>query len=53
MPANFKVTSVAGHVFNRDFPIDYSDRRKDPIVLFEAPTIRKIDRQSRPILKHL
>jgi DNA topoisomerase-3 len=23
MPANFRVTSVAGHVYNRDFPMDY------------------------------
>ena len=22
-PASFRVTSVAGHVYNRDFPLDY------------------------------
>lgn len=51
--ANFKVTSVAGHVYNRDFPKIYQDRRKDPVVLFDAPTIRCCDGRSRPVAKHL
>jgi DNA topoisomerase-3 len=32
--ATFKVTSVAGHVYNRDFGREYQDRRKDASVLF-------------------
>ena len=51
--ANFKVTSVAGHVFNRDFPDEYQNRSKDPVILFDAPTVRKCDRRSRPVAKHL
>jgi DNA topoisomerase-3 len=51
--ANFKVTSVAGHVYNRDFPINYQDRRKDPVVLFDAPTIRLCDKRAKPVAKHL
>lgn len=38
--ATFKVTSVAGHVFNRDFPQGFQDWRMDPVELFDAPTIR-------------
>ena len=52
MSANFKVTSVAGHVFNRDFPKEYQDRRKDPISLFDAPTIRNLA-GSAGIARHL
>ena len=51
--ANFKVTSVAGHVYNRDFPMEYQNRNKDPIILFDAPTIRCCDKRSRPVAKHL
>lgn len=28
--ATFKVTSVAGHVFNRDFPTEFQDWKTDP-----------------------
>ena len=42
--ATFKVTSVAGHVFNRDFPQGYQDWRMDPAELFDAPTVRKLDK---------
>lgn len=52
-PAMFKVTSVAGHVYNRDFPLNYQNRGKDAITLFDAPTIRQCDKRSRPIVKHL
>lgn len=52
-PASFKVTSVAGHIFNRDFPEQYNNRRTDPTNLFEAPTERKLDRHSRLVAKHL
>lgn len=49
--ANFKVTSVAGHVYNRDFPLEYQNRNKDPAVLFDAPTIKSCDRRARPVAK--
>ena len=51
--ANFKVTSVAGHVYNRDFPVTFQDRRRDPVQLFDAPTIRACDKRARPVAKHL
>jgi len=51
--AHFKVTSVAGHVFNRDFPVEFQNRAKDPGTLFEAPTIKKCDGRARPVAKHL
>ena len=39
-PASFKVTSVAGHMYERDFPPEINKRRKlDPIELFDAQTI--------------
>ena len=44
---------MAGHVYNRDFPLQYQDRRSNPISLFDAPTIRKLDKQSRIVAKHL
>jgi hypothetical protein len=47
------VTSVAGHVYNRDFTLQYQDRRSNPISLFDAPTVRKLDKQSRVVAKHL
>ena len=50
--ATFKVTSVAGHVFNRDFPSNYQDWRLDPAELFGAPTVRKLG-PSRPVANHL
>jgi DNA topoisomerase III len=49
----FRVTSVAGHVYNRDFPLEYQDRRQNALKLFDAPTVRKLDRSSRVIAKHL
>lgn len=40
--ANFKVTSVTGHIFSRDFPGTYADWYKtDPLELFEAETIKR------------
>jgi DNA topoisomerase-3 len=47
------VTSVAGHVYNRDFPYEYSDRSRDALSLFDAPTVRKLDGSSRTIATHL
>lgn len=51
--AKFRVTSVAGHVFNRDFPQGFQDWRMDPVDLFDAPTVRKLDKSSRPVANHL
>lgn len=36
-----KCTSVTGHIFSRDFHPDYQDWKRDPIELFDAPTIKK------------
>lgn len=39
---NVKVSAVAGHLFNRDFPENYNNwERVDPISLFDAITIKK------------
>ena len=51
--ATFKVTSVAGHVFNRDFPKQYQDWNLDPESLFDAPTLRSLDKHSRSVANHL
>lgn len=51
--ANFKVTSVAGHLYNRDFPLEFQNRSKDPAILFDAPTIKSCDRRARPVAKQL
>jgi DNA topoisomerase-3 len=51
--ANFKVTSVAGHVYNRDFPMEYQNRGKDPVILFDAPTVRLCDGRAKPVAKQL
>lgn len=41
-PANFKFTSVAGHVMTCDFPNNYNNwDRVEPVELFKAPTIKK------------
>lgn len=41
-PANFKFTSVAGHVMTCDFPAQYNNwDRVDPVELFTAPTQKK------------
>ena len=39
--ANIIVTSVAGHIFNRDFPEKYSNWNAfPPITLFDAETVK-------------
>jgi len=53
MKANFQVTSVAGHIYNRDFPKEFQDRKLDPAALFLAPTARMIDGSSYKIVSHL
>ena len=47
------MTSVAGHVYNRDFPPAFQDRRSDPLKLFDAPTVRNLDKHSKLVAKHL
>lgn len=47
------MTSVAGHVYNRDFAKEFEDRRSDPLKLFDAPTVRKLDKHSKVVAKHL
>ena len=45
-PANFKVTSVVGHVFSTDFPSAYQSWDKvDPLTLFEAPVERVAEKK--------
>ena len=44
---------MAGHVYNRDFQIEFQNRRSDPLKLFDAPTVRKLDKSSKTIAKHL
>jgi hypothetical protein len=47
-----KVTSVAGHVFNVDFPAEYSSWDSvDPAELFQAPVVKKPCKGS--VVKHL
>ncbi len=48
-----RVTSVCGHVYNRDFPLAYSDRSRDALCLFDAPTVRKVDKSSKAVANHL
>lgn len=51
--AHFRVTSVAGHVFNRDFPTNYQGRQTDPEGLYDAPTLRRLDKSSKSVANHL
>jgi DNA topoisomerase-3 len=51
--ALFKVTSVCGHVFNRDFPKEFQSWKNDPEGLFNAPTVRKADKHGKPVANHL
>lgn len=40
--AKFKITSVTGHVYCRDFPPRFADWYQcDPIELFDAPTLKR------------
>ena len=47
------MTSVAGHIFSRDFPTSFQDWNKDPASLFHAPTVRKLEKQSRAVATNL
>ena len=50
---SYSVTSVAGHVYNRDFPKEFQNRKSDSLRLFDAPTIRNLDKHSKTVAKHL
>ena len=48
-PANFKITSCTGHVYETDFPPEYQNWDKtDPSTLFNAKIVRKPCRGSMP-----
>ncbi|CUV06663.1 unnamed protein product [Cryptosporidium hominis] len=52
MNVQFRVTSVAGHVFEIDFPQSYSNWEKtDPVSLFDAPIIK--NESSSKMVSHL
>jgi DNA topoisomerase-3 len=51
--ARFKVTSVAGHVYNRDFPVKYSSwEHTDPLTLFDAETEKKEANGKMHLISH-
>lgn len=53
-PANFKFTSVAGHVMTCDFPASHNNwDRVEPVELFKAPTIKKESNPSMHMPKFL
>jgi DNA topoisomerase-3 len=54
-PALFKVTSVAGHIFSRDFPREYNNwETVDPVKLFDARTVMEDKpKENFNITKHL
>uniref|UniRef100_A0A7N0TSD1 DNA topoisomerase n=1 Tax=Kalanchoe fedtschenkoi TaxID=63787 RepID=A0A7N0TSD1_KALFE len=53
-PANFKVTSVIGHVFSVDFPAKYQDwTATDPTDLFQAPIVKTESNPKAHIPRHL
>ncbi len=48
------MTSVAGHLYRREFPFKYADRqRTDPATLFEAPTVRIAEKRSKALCRLL
>lgn len=50
----FKVTSVAGHVYSRDFPKQYADwQRTDPMTLFDAETVLVEANPKNRIVDHM
>ena len=52
--AYFKVTSVAGHVYSRDFPKQYQNWESvEPYNLFDAETISTISNKEQRIVPHL
>lgn len=52
--AEYKVTSVIGHVFSIDFPPKYQNwELTDPMDLFDAPTIKSESNPKAHIRRHL
>lgn len=52
MNVQFRVTSVAGHVFETDFPHSYSNwETTDPVSLFDAPIVK--NESSSKMVSHL
>ncbi|KAJ7957287.1 DNA topoisomerase [Quillaja saponaria] len=52
--AQFKVTSVIGHIFSVDFPVKYQDwTATDPLDLFQAPVIKNESNPKAHICRHL
>jgi len=48
------VTSVAGHIFSRDFPPSYSNwEGTDPIELFDADTVKVEANRDSKVITHL
>ena len=53
-PTEFKITSVAGHVFSIDFPKQFNNWDSvEPIDLFEAETIKNEANPKGHLIKHL
>ena len=53
-PAEFKVTSVTGHVFTCDFPKKYNNWDScEPLDLFEASVVKEEANPKQHIVKHL
>lgn len=53
-PTRFRVTSVTGHIFSRDFPKKYADWYKtDPLSLFDAETIKRESNPASRLVQHL
>jgi DNA topoisomerase-3 len=49
-----KITSVAGHIYGRDFPGKYASwDRTDPAELFDAPTIKQYSEPKQRMSEHL
>ena len=52
--AQFKMTSVIGHVLSIDFPKEYQSWEKtDPVTLFDAPTVKSEANPKARVCKHL
>ncbi|CAG8719726.1 12524_t:CDS:10, partial [Acaulospora morrowiae] len=51
-PSKFKFTSVTGHVYSLDFTQKHNNWDIDPILLFDAPTLKK-EASKANICKHL
>eukprot|EP00917_Polyrhabdina_sp_WS-2016_P019818 GHVP01042382.1.p1 GENE.GHVP01042382.1~~GHVP01042382.1.p1 ORF type:complete len:833 (+),score=121.93 GHVP01042382.1:640-3138(+) len=53
-PANFRMTSVAGHVYSVDFVGKYNDWTAfEPDILFEAEIVKKESNPKTRVVKHL